>query len=96
MSNGSTKAYEVIADRIIAALDGGTIPWRKPWGISAGTRPQNVAGRPYSGVNAPILGLALLGPALAHVPQGARAGRERSQGREGNAHRVHEAIRAGR
>ena len=32
MSNGSTKAYEVIADRIIAALDGGTIRWRKPLG----------------------------------------------------------------
>jgi len=25
------KAFEVITDRILAALDEGTIPWRKPW-----------------------------------------------------------------
>ena len=29
------KVYEVITDRILAALDEGTIPWRKPWKCSA-------------------------------------------------------------
>ena len=56
--NRNTRAYEVIADRIIAALDGGTVPWRKPWSLPAGIRPQSVAGHAYSGVNAVVLGLS--------------------------------------
>ena len=58
MANGSTKAYQVIADRIIEALDKGIVPWRKPWSLPAGIRPQNVQGRPYSGINSIVLGLA--------------------------------------
>ena len=58
MRNASTKAYEVIADRIIFALDKGEGPWRKPWSLPAGMRPQNGAGRPYSGINAIVLGLS--------------------------------------
>ena len=58
MANGSTKAYQVIADRIIESLDKGEVPWRKPWSLSAGIRPQNVQGRPYSGINRIVLGLA--------------------------------------
>ena len=49
------NAYEIITDKIIAALDQGIIPWRKPWTVS---RPQNIDGRPYSGINAIILGMS--------------------------------------
>lgn len=53
------KAYAVITDRILDALDGGDVPWRKPWSLPTGLRPQNaVSKRPYSGINALILGLA--------------------------------------
>ena len=44
------KVYEVITDRILAALDEGTIPWRKPW--KCGGAPRNlVTGKPYRGLN---------------------------------------------
>jgi len=58
MSNGNTKAYDVIADRILASLDRGEVPWRKPWGLKPGIMPQSVTGHEYSGINALVLGLS--------------------------------------
>ena len=55
MSND--KAYEIITARIIEALDKGVVPWRKPWSLPAGVRPRNISGRPYSGINAMMLGM---------------------------------------
>jgi len=50
------KIYEIITDRIIAALDQGTVPWRKPW--SSGGLPKNLISRkPYHGVNVLLLGM---------------------------------------
>lgn len=44
------KAFEIITDRILSALDAGTIPWRKPW--TCGGVPRNlVTGKPYRGLN---------------------------------------------
>ncbi len=44
------KAFEVITDRILAALDEGTIPWHKPW--TCGGIPRNLVTRkPYRGLN---------------------------------------------
>lgn len=34
------KAFEIITDRILSALDAGTIPWRKPW--TCGGAPRNL------------------------------------------------------
>ena len=58
MTNTNTKAYEVIADRIIEALDQGQVPWRKPWSLKPGMHPQSLTGRPYRGINALVLGLS--------------------------------------
>ena len=58
MGNGNTKAYEVIADRIISVLDKGEVPWRKPWSLQPGMKPQSVNGRAYTGINALVLGLS--------------------------------------
>jgi antirestriction protein ArdC len=58
MSNRNTKAYDVIADRIIEALDKGQVPWRKPWSLKPGMHPQSLTGRPYWGINALVLGLS--------------------------------------
>ena len=49
------SAYDVITDRILASLDKGDIPWRKPWTTS---RPTNSDGRPYQGINAIVLGMS--------------------------------------
>jgi antirestriction protein ArdC len=51
--------FKTITDRIIEALDAGTVPWRQPWSGGAEGLPRNaVTGRPYHGVNVWTLGLA--------------------------------------
>jgi antirestriction protein ArdC len=52
--------YQEVTDRIVAALDAGTIPWLRPWrDDKSGSviEPYNaMTGRPYNGVNLLILG----------------------------------------
>lgn len=52
--------YQEVTDRIVAALERGTVPWLRPWRDSkAGSalEPFNAAtGRPYNGVNLLVLG----------------------------------------
>lgn len=45
------KAYEIITDRIIAALDAGVIPWKKPWSVSGGIQMNYITKKPYRGLN---------------------------------------------
>ncbi|SOE01530.1 ArdC family protein [Caenispirillum bisanense] len=52
--------YQIVTDRIIAALEAGTPPWRKPWdaGKAAMTGPLNaVTGHRYRGINVLLLGM---------------------------------------
>jgi antirestriction protein ArdC len=54
---GKTKqdTYQRVTDRIIEALENGTVPWRKPWNTTRrpdGNMPRNLnSGRPYRGIN---------------------------------------------
>lgn len=51
--------YQIITDRILALLDAGVNPWRKPWHTAAWKPPQNLLSRrPYRGVNIILLGLS--------------------------------------
>ena len=51
-----TDVYESVTDRIVASLEEGVVPWRKPW---VGGGPVNVrTGRSYRGINIFLLGLA--------------------------------------
>lgn len=51
-----TSAHEAVTERILAALEKGTVPWREPW--TAGMRPRSMAtGKPYRGINVMLLGL---------------------------------------
>jgi antirestriction protein ArdC len=43
-------AYQIITDRMVKALESGTVPWRKPWNAST-SGPRNIEGRRYNGVN---------------------------------------------
>ncbi|GAB2452386.1 DNA primase [Hymenobacter qilianensis] len=55
-STGTAKAdaYQVITDRILARMEGGQIPWQKPWHTLGA--PRNYAsGHVYTGVNAFLL-----------------------------------------
>jgi antirestriction protein ArdC len=51
-----SKVYEIVTEKIIAALKTGTAPWHKPW--KAGIARNAISNRPYSGINALLLGMA--------------------------------------
>lgn len=51
------QVYQIITDRIVAKLEEGVIPWKRPW-TTAGPVPRAmnwVSKRPYNGVNALLL-----------------------------------------
>jgi len=51
-------AYKVVTDRIIEALEAGTVPWHKPWRSVRGELPTSLqTGRAYRGINVWILSL---------------------------------------
>lgn len=49
--------YEEVTDRIVAALESGRVPWRRPWRAEVG-QPRSLDGRPYRGINALLLGMS--------------------------------------
>ena len=52
----NNNVYQIVTDRIIAELEKGVIPWRKPWtGIRSGAYSHST-GRPYSLMNQLLLG----------------------------------------
>ena len=42
--------YQIVTDKIIAMLEAGVVPWRKPWS-SAGLPRNLVTKKPYRGIN---------------------------------------------
>lgn len=48
--------YQIVTDQILAALESGTVPWRKPWS-PAGLPVNAVSKKPYRGINPILLGL---------------------------------------
>ncbi len=50
----SMDLYQLITDRIIAALESGTIPWHKPWACTSGAI-SRATGKPYSVLNQLLL-----------------------------------------
>lgn len=51
--------YEMVQEKILAALDAGTVPWRKPW--KGGDGPMNLKSKkPYRGINVFLLGYAAM------------------------------------
>jgi antirestriction protein ArdC len=51
----NASAYDVVTDRVLALLERGTVPWRRPWTTVVDT-PRNLQGRPYRGINIWTLG----------------------------------------
>lgn len=52
----SNKVYSIITEKIIKLLEGGSIPWNKPWLGGANGMPKNyVSKKPYRGVNTWLL-----------------------------------------
>ena len=50
----SFDLYQTITDRIIAQLEAGTVPWRKPWNGTCGAISRST-GKPYSVLNQLLL-----------------------------------------
>ena len=48
---------QAITDEIVALLEAGTLPWRRPWRIAGGGVPLRANGQGYRGINAFLLGL---------------------------------------
>lgn len=55
-TNNKPNAYETITEKIIAALEAGTAPWRMPWTHAGAAR--SIDGRTYRGINQFLLQLA--------------------------------------
>ena len=41
----NASAYDVVTDRVLALLERGTVPWRRPWNTTV-DMPRNLQGRP--------------------------------------------------
>ena len=52
------KIYQQITDKIIAQLEAGTIPWRKPWKGATSTPKNLISGKAYTGINFFILAMS--------------------------------------
>src|SRR6266571_4239760 len=53
---GNREVYQKITDRMIAALEKGTVPWHKPWSAAGGGRSKSMSTRePYRGINVLLL-----------------------------------------
>ena len=80
---GKFDAQQAVTDRIIAAIEAGTPPWRKPWtGDRGGAAfPMRACGEPYRGINVILLWLEADAKGYTS-PFGSPIGRRRS-GRAG-------------
>lgn len=47
--------YDIITERIVAQLEAGTVPWRKPWNGTAGMPKNLKSGKDYRGINVFLL-----------------------------------------
>lgn len=46
------NVYQIVTDRVLAGLESGTVPWKKPWGSAGIHAPINwKSGKPYRGFN---------------------------------------------
>lgn len=54
----STKIYQMITDQILAKLDEGVIPWRKPWNAESGFPKNLISKKSYRGINHWVLASA--------------------------------------
>ena len=51
------RLYQAITDRMMQALEQGTVPWQKPWGSMSGWPHSMDSGDHYKGVNILLLGM---------------------------------------
>jgi antirestriction protein ArdC len=58
MSDGIDKIYSMITEKVIAALDKGTVPWRQTWRGGSGKAPASLKSKKtYRGINVFVLAM---------------------------------------
>ena len=60
MANGTDKIYELVTDRIVTALEEGTVPWKRPWRVEGGIHKNLASKKAYRGVNQFLLDLTAM------------------------------------
>ena len=80
--------YQEVTDRIVAALEAGTRPWRQPWDNGSPTSPINAtSGRRYHGINVLLLSMTSFGlggdPRFCSYKQAADRGWQVRKGERG-------------
>lgn len=56
--SGQDTIYTMVTEKVINALETGTVPWRKPWTATTSMPRNGVSGKRYRGVNVLMLTLA--------------------------------------
>jgi antirestriction protein ArdC len=51
----SRDIYQEVTNRIVASLEAGTVPWRRPWKMTGGHPVSLSTGKPYRGINILLL-----------------------------------------
>ena len=54
--NQKADAYQIVTDSIIAALDRGVVPWKRPWEAGFDSPRSLTSGKAYRGINTMLLG----------------------------------------
>jgi antirestriction protein ArdC len=54
----SRDIYQEVTDRIVSALENGTVPWHRPWNPAAGMPRNAFDNRAYTGMNTLLLGMS--------------------------------------
>jgi len=52
----NAKGYDQITERVVTLLEGGTVPWQKPWKTQSCWPRNYVSKKPYRGINVFLLG----------------------------------------
>jgi antirestriction protein ArdC len=53
------KVYQIVTDKIMKALDNGTVPWHQPW-QKAGLPKNLISGKNYQGINSILLSIKMM------------------------------------
>jgi len=55
-----SKVAQEVTDRIMAALESGIVPWRRPWAVEGLVPTSLQTGKPYQGINVMLLSLHMM------------------------------------
>lgn len=58
MQATKSDVYQIVTDKVLEALEQGTVPWHKPWNTETGLPKNLTTGKVYRGINPFLLGMS--------------------------------------